>query len=162
VATPENAERQRIAKVVLEDAPGIRLSPQVEHERRAALFDLIEDNHFHPDGGFLGPYVLHLRIEGERLVFVVCDEGDRELTRFGLPLASLRRVIKDYFQILDSYFSAIKTLSPSRIETIDMGRRGLHNEGGELLRDWLRSHVIIDRDTARRLFTLVCVLHIRK
>lgn len=156
-----NADSQRIAKVVLEEPARIRLSPQVEHERKVALFDLIEDNRFAPLGGFDGPYVLHLRVQGERLVFDVQDESGEAVSRFTLPLGSLRKIIKDYFLILDSYFKAIKTMSPSRIEAIDMGRRGLHNEGAELLQARLAEHVEMDRDTARRLFTLVCVLHIR-
>ena len=156
-----NADTQRIAKVVLEEPARIRLSPQVEHERKAALFDLIEDNRFAPLGDFDGPYVLHLGIQGERLVFDVRDEAGEAVSRFTLPLGSLRKIIKDYFLVLDSYFKAIRTMSPSRIEAIDMGRRGLHNEGAELLRTRLAGHVEMDRDTARRLFTLVCVLHIR-
>lgn len=154
-------DTRRIAKVILEEPARIRLSPQVEHERKAALFDLIEDNHFAPLGGFDGPYVLRLGIQDERLVFDVRDEAGAAVARFSLPLGGLRKIIKDYFLILDSYFKAIKTMSPSRIEAIDMGRRGLHNEGAELLQERLAKHVEMDRDTARRLFTLVCVLHIR-
>lgn len=156
-----NADCQRIAKVVLEEPARIRLSPQVEHERKVALFDLIEENRFAPLGGFEGPYVLHLRVQGERLVFDVQDEAGEAVCRFTLPLGGLRKIIKDYFLILDSYFKAIKTMTPSRIEAIDMGRRGLHNEGAELLQARLAGDVEMDRDTARRLFTLVCVLHIR-
>ncbi len=98
---------------------------------------------------------------GDCLVFRVCDEADRLLTRFTLALGSLRRIIKDYFLICDSYFNAIKTLPPSRIEAIDMARRGLHNEGAEVLRERLVGKVDVDLPTARRLFTLICVLHIR-
>ena len=152
---------QRIAKVDLEEPARIRLSAQVESERRSALFDLLEENSFAPVGGFQGPYHLRLGIEENRLVFDVRDETDAPLTRFTLPLRVFRRIIKDYFLILDSYFSAIRTASPSRIEAIDMGRRGLHNEAAELLREMLADKVAIDADTARRLFTLVCVLHIR-
>ena len=154
-------DSRRIAKVILEEPARIRLSAQVEHERKAALFDLIEDNHFAPLGGFDGPYVLRLSIQDERLVFDVQDEAGEAVSRFTLPLGSLRKLIKDYFLVLDSYFKAIRTMSPSRIEAIDMGRRGLHNEGAELLQTHLAGHVEMDRDTARRLFTLVCVLHIR-
>ncbi|MGF1639595.1 MAG: UPF0262 family protein [Rhodospirillales bacterium] len=155
------ADTRRIAKVVLEEPAHIRLSPQVEHERKAALFDLIEDNRFAPRGGGKGPFVLHLGIEAARLVFDVRDQGEEAVCRFTMPLGILRKVVKDYFLVLDSYFKAIRTMSPSRIEAIDMGRRSLHDEGAELLRAALAPHVEIDRDTARRLFTLVCVLHIR-
>ncbi len=138
------------------------MSPQVEHERKAALFDLIEDNHFAPLGQFTGPYILHVGVDGERLTFRVCDENDRLLTRFVLPLRIFRNIVKDYFLVCDSYFKSIKNASPSRIEAIDMGRRALHNEGAELLRSRLSDRVEIDTNTARRLFTLVCVLHIRR
>lgn len=153
--------RQRIARIMLEESARIRLSARIEDERRAALFDLLEENHFAPAGAAPGPYVVHLAISGDCLVFRVCDEKDRLLTRFTLALGSLRRIIKDYFLICDSYFNAIKTLPPSRIEAIDMARRGLHNEGAEVLRERLAGKVDIDLPTARRLFTLICVLHIR-
>lgn len=156
-----NSGCQRICKIFLDQQAKIRLSPQVEHERRSALYDLIEENHFAPWGGFDGPYVLHLAIDGERLVFDVRSEAGEPLTYFALPLRSLHRLIKDYFLMCSSYFNAIKTLSPSRIEAIDMGRRGLHNEGAQFLRERLADKVAMDMDTARRLFTLICVLHIR-
>jgi uncharacterized protein (UPF0262 family) len=105
--------------------------------------------------------VVRIGISGDCLVFRIFDEGDRLLTRFTLALGSLKRIIKDYFLICDSYFNAIKTLPPSRIEAIDMARRGLHNEGAEVLRERLAGKVDIDLPTARRLFTLICVLHIR-
>lgn len=158
---PGRADDQRIARVVLDEPTRIRLSPQVEHERRAALYALLEENEFVLVGGHRGPYHLHLRVEGSRLAFDVRDTADRPLTRFILPLQELRRIVKDYFLVCDSYYKSIRTASPSRIESIDMGRRGLHNEGAELLRDGLRDKVSMDGDTARRLFTLVCVLHIR-
>ena len=155
------ADSQRIAKVVLDDPARVRLSAQVEHERRAALFALTEENAFAPVGDFEGPYDVHLRVDGTRLTFDIRDEADAPLTRFSLPLTEIRRIVKDYFLICDSYYKSIRTASPSRIEAIDMGRRGLHNEGAELLRDALRDKVSMDAETARRLFTLVCVLHIR-
>lgn len=153
--------RQRIARIVLAEPERIRLSPPVEHERRAALLDLIEDNHFALVGDFIGPYVVRLAVVGDRLNFIVEDEAGHELRRFYLPLASLRRTIKDYFLICESYYNAIKTMPPSRIEAIDMGRRGLHNEGAALLRERLAGKVEMDGNTARRLYTLICVLHIR-
>jgi uncharacterized protein (UPF0262 family) len=155
-------DRERIIKLILEEQGRLRLSPTVEHERRAALYDLLEENRFALKGLFHGPYILHLGNDGERLTFTVCDEIDLQLTRFSLPLAGLRSIIKEYFLICQTYFNAISTLTPSRIEAIDMGRRGLHNEGAELLRQRLADKVEMDKNTARRLFTLICVLHIRR
>ncbi|MGZ9033606.1 MAG: UPF0262 family protein [Rhodospirillales bacterium] len=164
-APPSEAEprdpRQCISRIMLEETGRIRLSARIEDERRAALFDLIEENHFAPSGVPPGPYVVRLGISGDCLIFRIFDEAEKLLTRFTLALGSLRRIIKDYFFICDSYFNAIKTLPPSRIEAIDMARRGLHNEGAEVLRERLTGKVEIDLPTARRLFTLICVLHIR-
>ena len=157
-----SGDSERIKSILLEEQARIRLSPQVEHERKAALFDLIDENLFALRGEFKGPYILHLGVEGERLIFQVCNEEDQPLTRFVLPLRIFQNVIKDYFWVCDNYFKSIKTASPSRIEAIDMGRRALHNEGAELLRSRLANKVDIDTGTARRLFTLVCVLHIRR
>lgn len=151
----------RIVRLDLEDSRRIRLSPTVEHERKVALYDLLEDNHFAPKGAFEGPFVVHLGTNGERLTFVVCDQMDLQLTRFSLPVGAIRSIMNEYFMICESYFTAIKTMTPSRIEAIDMGRRGLHNEGAERLREQLSDRVEMDRNTARRLFTLICVLHIR-
>lgn len=153
---------ERIIAVDLEEQSRLRLSPTVEDERKAALFDLLQDNRFALKGPFRGPYVLHLANDGERLIFRVCDQLDLQQTRFALPLCVLRPIIKEYFLVCESYFSAISTLTPSRIEAIDMGRRGLHNDGAELLRERLSDKVEMDKDTARRLFTLICVLHIRR
>jgi uncharacterized protein (UPF0262 family) len=161
VAGGGTPDQSRIVRIVLEGLPRIRLSAQVEQERRAALYDLIEDNCFRLTGGPAGPYVLGLSLEGDRLILDVGDEGERPLARVGVPLVELRRLIKDYFLILDSYFHAIRTMSPSRIEAIDMGRRGLHDEGADILQEQLKPKVAVDRATARRLFTLLCVLHIR-
>ncbi|TVR81141.1 MAG: UPF0262 family protein [Rhodospirillales bacterium] len=153
--------RDRIERIHVEEPARIRLSPQVEHERRAALFDLVEDNRFRLRGFAQGPYTVYLGADGGSLRFDVRDREDVPLTRFTLPVQSLRALIKDYFMVCDSYFKSIKTASPSRIEAIDMGRRGLHNEGAELLRERLADRVEMDLDTARRLFTLICVLQIR-
>lgn len=152
---------QRIADIVLDDDRRIRLSARVAHERRVAIHDLLEDNRFDPIGGFDGPFILHLGLESGRLIFNIHDKNDEPIVSFSLPLGDFRNLIKDYFTVCESYFDAIKTLAPSQIEAIDMGRRGLHNEGSRLLQDRLADKVIIDIDTARRLFTLLCVLHIR-
>ena len=154
-------DNKRIAGLFLDEHTVVRRSAQVEHERKVAIYDLLEENHFDPIGDHGGPYNLHLSIEENRLVFDIRDADDSALTRFSLPTTPFRKIIKDYFLICDSYYQAIKTSSPSQIEAIDMGRRGLHNEGSELLRERLGERIEVDFDTARRLFTLICVLHIR-
>lgn len=155
---------QKIANINIEELDSIRLKPEVDHERKVAVFDLLEENYFAPIGGQIGPYDVDLSIEdGKRLVLDVAKEGESEhFVQIKVPLMPLRKIVKDYFLICDSYFSAIKTASPAQIEAIDMGRRGLHNEGSVILRERLEEKVAIDHDTARRLFTLVCVLHIRQ
>ncbi|NQV44478.1 MAG: UPF0262 family protein [Rhodospirillales bacterium] len=152
---------QRIRNITLDEKSVVRRSPQVEHEQKVAIFDLLEDNQFVPDGNFTGPYNLHLRVEEDRLIFDVRNAEEQPLSEIMLSAKSFRRIIKDYFLVCESYFDAIKTKAPSQIEAIDMGRRGLHNEGAELLRDRLTGKAEIDLDTARRLFTLICVLHVR-
>ena len=156
------AERKdRIASIQLDEKSVVRRAPAVEHERRVAIYDLLEENSFRLIGDYDGPYDLRLSIEDNRLAFQINDSKGVSLTRFTLPLSPFRRIIKDYFEICDSYFQAIKRSSPSQIETIDMARRGVHNEGSELLRERLKGKIDTDFDTARRLFTLICVLHIR-
>lgn len=152
---------QRIANIYLDERSVVRLSAQVDHERKVAIFDLLEENSFDPVDAPPGPYNVILSIEENRLIFDVRTIADKKLTKFSLPVASFRRVVKDYFMICDSYFDAIKHSTPSQIEAIDMGRRGLHNEGAEILRERLADKAIVDADTSRRLFTLICVLHIR-
>ena len=152
----------RIAQVFLDETSIVRRSPEIEQERVVAIYDLLESNHFAPVGNVEGPYHLHLRIEDHnRLILDICDMSDQSLREVPVPLISLRRLIRDYFQICESYYEAIKRLTPTQIETIDMARRGLHDEGSEILMERLRDAVEIDFDTARRLFTIVCVLHIR-
>lgn len=155
------SDTQRIANLQLDERSVVRHSPQVDHERRVAIFDLLEENFFDPKDTAPGPYVLLLSIEDNRLVFDVRTATDEKLTIFNLPIGVFRRIVKDYFMICESYYDAIKTASPSQIEAIDMGRRGLHNEGASILKDRLSEKAVVDEQTARRLFTLVCVLHIR-
>ncbi len=150
-----------IAHITLDEKTVVRRSADVEHERAVAIYDLLEENHFAPVGDYQGPYHLHLGIEENRLQFHINSEADESLGTVTLPLSPFRRIVKDYFTVCETYYEAIKTASPSRIEAIDMGRRGLHNEGSELLRERLDGKIGIDFDTARRLFTLICVLHIR-
>ena len=152
---------RRIIDIALDEESVARRSPEVEHERAVALFDLIEDNDFCLIDGEPGPYKLHIGIFEQRLVFDVRDANDTKLRDIVLSLTPFRKVVKDYFLICESYYAAIKKLSPSQIEALDMGRRGLHNEGSELLRERLDGKIELDLDTARRLFTLICALHIK-
>ncbi|MGB8816652.1 MAG: UPF0262 family protein [Rhizobiaceae bacterium] len=151
----------RLIDVVLDDTIG-RSTPDVEHERAVAIYDLIEDNTFQPVGDDdRGPYKLQISLVDARLVFSVAREDGSPVVTHILSLTPFRRVIKDYFLICESYYEAIRSSTPSQIEAIDMGRRGIHNEGSETLKERLSGKIIIDFDTARRLFTLICVLHWR-
>lgn len=153
---------QRLVKIALDEQTLVRRNPDVEHERAVAIFDLLEDNSFAPVGDFAGPYSLRLSLSENRLLFEIRDGEDKDhLGTVGLSVTPFRRIVKDYFTVCESYFEAIKTASPSKIEAIDMGRRGLHNDGADLLRDRLKGKIEVDENTARRLFTLLCVLHIK-
>ncbi len=153
-------QRRRIVDIVLDEQSVARRSPQVEHERAVALFDLLEANDFSLVGA-VGPYRLKISIFEQRLIFDVRDRDDAKLRDIVLSLTPFRKVVKDYFLICESYYDAIKKLGPSQIEALDMGRRGLHNEGSDLLRERLTGKIEVDHDTARRLFTLICALHIK-
>jgi uncharacterized protein (UPF0262 family) len=149
----------RLVKVTLDEASIGRSNPDVEHERAVAIFDLIEENAFAPKGHKQGPYALHLAITDQRLVFDIRLANGTPLIAHHLSLTPLRRIVKDYYLICDSYYAAIRNATPSQIEAIDMGRRALHDEGSHLLMERLKDKVEFDFDTARRLFTLMCVLH---
>jgi uncharacterized protein (UPF0262 family) len=144
----------------LDDSIG-RASPDIEHERAVAIFDLIEENRFDLPGHEEGRYRLKLALAERRLVFDIADEAGAPVAVHILSLTPFRRVIRDYFLICDSYYEAIRSSTPSQIEAIDMGRRGIHNDGSDLLRERLAGKIELDKDTARRLFTLICVLHRR-
>ncbi len=160
--TDEEPDRaQRLVNIVLDERTLVRRRPEVEHERAVAIFDLIEDNRFVPVGDYTGPYILHVGLDGPRLVFGIHTEEDRPLGRIVLPLAPFRAIIRDYFTVCETYYEAIRQASPQRIEAIDMGRRSLHDDGSRLLVERLAGQVEIDFPTARRLFTLLCVLHMR-
>lgn len=153
-----------IAEIKLDDSALPPPTPEIEQERKVAIFDLLEDNTFvlpERDGRPVpeGPYHVTLSIRDKRLVFEVDTADEEKAAEFHLSLGPFRQVVKDYFQICQSYFDAVKTLPPSQIETIDMARRGIHNEGSRVLQERLEGKVEIDDDTARRLFTLICVLH---
>jgi uncharacterized protein (UPF0262 family) len=155
-----------IAEVTLDEKTLAYPRPEVEHERAAAIFDLLEENSFRPlDWPDEGPYAVHLGIVDSRLTLDVRHAGAprdaADALHLALSLKSFRSIVRDYFLVCESYFNAIKIASPSQIEAIDMGRRGLHDEGSDLMRERLAEKVEIDRQTARRLFTLLCVLHLK-
>lgn len=155
----------RIARISLDEASIVRRGPEVDHERAVAAYDLIESNRFALADGRSGPYHVRIFVEENRLMLDIrshAEGGDGEpMQTIGLSLGPFRRVIKDYFTLCDSYYAAIRQASPSQIEAIDMGRRSLHNEASELLTERLAGKVELDLDTARRLFTLICALHLR-
>jgi uncharacterized protein (UPF0262 family) len=148
-----------LVEITLDEKSIGRSNPDVEHERTVAIYDLIEENHFAPEGHKGGPYTLQLGIAENRLVFDIKTAKGEAVMAHLLSMTPFRRIVKDYFMICDSYYAAIRTATPDRIEAIDMGRRGLHDEGSNILMDRLKDKVTIDFDTARRLFTLICVLH---
>ncbi|MCR4265546.1 UPF0262 family protein [Nitratireductor sp. ZSWI3] len=155
------ADTSRLTDVELDESVG-RATPDIEHERAVAIFDLVEENRFHPVGDDQGgPYKLKLSLVDSRLVFAIARESGEAVVTHILSLTPFRRIVKDYFLICESYYDAIRSATPSQIEAIDMGRRGLHNEGSQTLMDRLEGKIEVDFDTARRLFTLVCVLHWR-
>jgi len=151
----------RLVEIRLDSGSIVRWSREVEHERQVAVFDLLERNSFELVNGFAGPYRVQLSLRESNLIFAVDNQHGAERAEITLSMRPFRRLIKDYFLICESYFEAIRTASPSRIEAIDMGRRGLHDEGAEKLAEALCEKIRLDGETARRLFTLVCVLHIR-
>lgn len=155
----------RIIDVTLDDATILWRSADVEQERRIAIFDLLEGNHFKPlrdlGTGYAGPFKLHLSVEEGRLVFAIAQEDGTPHETIILGLGRFRRPIREYFAICDSYFQAIRNATADQIETVDMARRGIHNEAAEMLIERLDGKVEVDFDTARRLFTLICVLHIK-
>jgi uncharacterized protein (UPF0262 family) len=150
-----------IAGITLDEHTVVRRSPDIEHERAVAIFDLLEENHFKPASGRAGPFHLHLAIEENRLSIEIRSIADGSNETIVMPLAPFRGIVKDYFMVCESYYEAIRRSSLGQIEAIDMGRRSLHNEGSSLLMERLGDKVAIDLDTARRLFTLICVLHLR-
>src|SRR5205085_3562047 len=155
------AEPQRIATITLDERTVIRRSRAIEDERAAAITDLLKDNRFTPLSGLAGPFHLHLAVEENRLVMDIRAAADGSSESFVLPLAPFRRIVKDYFLVCESYYEAIRDKTLTQVEAIDVGRRSLHDEGSELLAERLAGKVAIDHDTARRLFTLICVLHLR-
>jgi uncharacterized protein (UPF0262 family) len=153
------AKSHRLVAVTLDEDSIGRSNPDVEHERAVAIYDLLEDNTFAPQADEDGPFALHLSVTGSRLVFDIRRADGAPVMAHLLSLAPLRRIVKDYYTVCDSYYAAIRTATPDRIEALDMGRRALHDEGSNVLMERLKRKVDVDFDTARRLFTLICVLH---
>ena len=155
----------RIIAIDLDEHTILWRSADIEQERRIAIFDLLEGNHFKPlrayPSDYAGPFKLKLAVEEGRLALQISDESDVHLETHIIALGRFRRPIRDYFAICDSYFQAVKASTPTQIETIDMARRGIHNEAANLLKERLADKIDLDFDTARRLFTLICVLHIK-
>jgi uncharacterized protein (UPF0262 family) len=149
----------RLVAVTLDEASIGRSGPDIEHERAIAIYDLLEENSFRPAGHQGGPYALNLGISGSRLVFDIRETDGRPVIAHLLSLAPFRRIVKDYFVVCDSYYAAIRTSTPDRIEALDVGRRAMHDEGSRILMERLKRKVECDFDTARRLFTLLTVLH---
>jgi uncharacterized protein (UPF0262 family) len=157
-ATPAE-DKARLVAITLDEKSTATTNANIEHEREVAIFDILEGNRFALEGRDDGPYALNLGIVEDRLVFTVGDEAGRTLVTHMLSLTPLKRIMKDYFLICESYYEAIRTAPPSRIQAIDMGRRGLHDEGSRVLLERLAGKITVDLDTARRLFTLICALH---
>jgi uncharacterized protein (UPF0262 family) len=162
---PGASGAQRIAHVTLDEATILWRNADVEQERRVAIYDLIEENTFKPvrsaERGTPGPYHLHLSVTDGRLAMDIRDTGGMLLETLLIGMGRFRRPIREYFAICDSYYQAIRKATPAEIETIDMARRGIHNNAAELLLERLEGKVETDFATARRLFTLICVLHIK-
>jgi uncharacterized protein (UPF0262 family) len=158
-AKSHDTKSQRLVAVTLDEKSIGRSGPDVEHERAVAIYDLIEANTFAPVGEEHGPFALHLSITGNRLMLDIRRADGSPVMAHLLSLSPLRRNVKDYYMVCDSYYQAIRAATPERIEALDMGRRSLHDEGSVLLMERLKRKVTVDFDTARRLFTLICVLH---
>jgi uncharacterized protein (UPF0262 family) len=160
-----SAPDYRLIDIRLDERTILWRNADIEQERRVAIFDLLEGNIFKPiaaaDAGHHGPYKLLLGVEDGRLDVTVSNGDDVQVDAFQVALSPFRRTIREYFAICDSYYQAIRQASPQQIETIDMARRGIHNDAAELLKERLEARALVDFDTARRLFTLICVLHIK-
>ena len=152
---------QRIAAITLDERTVVRRSPAIEHERETAITDLLKDNRFAPLSGRVGPFHLNLAIADNRLAMEIRAPADGSSETIMLALAPFRRIVKDYFLVCESHYESIRGHGLARVEAIDVGRRSLHDEGSVLLIERLAGKVTIDHDTARRLFTLICVLHLR-
>lgn len=153
--------KMKIVNIELDERSLARATADIEHERKVAIYDLLEDNSFEPIGAGPGPFELGLSIIERRLVFDVRRQGGEALGQVHLSLTPFRKIIKDYFMLCESYYDAIRNAAPTQIETVDMARRSLHNEGSEILMERLKDKINLDLNTARRLFTLICSFHMR-
>ncbi len=158
VAATEKS-RDRLADITLDAKSLGRANPNIEHEREVAIFDILDGNAFRIDGMDAGPYKLNLSLADDRLVLAISPSSEADAVEQTVALTPLKRIVKDYFMICESYYEAVRTAPPARIQAIDVSRRTLHDEGSSLLKDKLLPKIIVDDDTARRLFTLVCSLH---
>ena len=157
----ESANPMRIVKIELDERSLARATADIEHERKVAVYDLLEENCFEPVGAGDGPFELRLSIVERRLVFEVRREGGEPVGQVHLSMTPFRKIIKDYFMLCESYYDAIRNAAPAQIETVDMARRSMHNEGSDILRERLQDKIHLDENTARRLFTLICSFHLR-
>lgn len=158
VAASEKS-RDRLVDITLDAKSLGRANANIEHEREVAIFDILDGNAFRVDGVDGGPYKLNLSLADDRLVLAISPSSETETIEQSIALTPLKRIVKDYFMICESYYEAVRTAPPARIQAIDVSRRGLHDEGSSLLKDKLLPKIVVDDDTARRLFTLVCSLH---
>ena len=156
---PDQDPNNRVVAVTLDEESIGRSGPDIEHERAIAIYDLVEKNLFVPEGNHTGPFTLHIGITGNRLMFDIKREDGAPCVVHLLSLTPFRRIVKDYFMICDSYYQAIRTATPDKIEAIDMGRKGIHDEGSRTLMERLEGKVRIDFETSRQLVTLISVLH---
>lgn len=157
----DSANDMRIVRIFLDERSLARAPADIEHERKVAIYDLLEENRFAPAGATRGPFELHLSIVERRLVFDVRRAGGEPVGQVHLSLTPFRKIIKDYFMLCESYYDAIRNAAPAQIETVDMARRAMHDEGSQILIERLKEKIAIDRNTARRLFTLICSFHLR-
>jgi uncharacterized protein (UPF0262 family) len=156
---PAETPKARLIAITLDEKSTATTNSNIEHEREVAIFDILEGNTFALEGRDDGPYRLNIGLADDRLMLTIGDEAGATLVTHMLSLTPLKRIMKDYFLICESYYEAIRSAPPSRIQAIDMGRRGLHDEGSRTLLERLSGKITVDLDTARRLFTLICALH---
>jgi uncharacterized protein (UPF0262 family) len=158
-ASPPPLSPSRLVGITLDETSIARGSANIDHEREVAIYDLLDGNVFKLADRDDGPYKLKLSLADDRLVMAIASESTEALVTHMLSLTSLRRIIKDYFIVCDTYYTAIRSAPPSKIQAIDMGRRALHDEGSVLLSERLKGKIEVDHQTSRRLFTLICALH---
>ena len=157
----KRVNRDTISQLKVELDPNKRITVEQQHEQSVAIYDILDENYFALEQ-FDGPYCLHMRTDSRHIFFDIRDEQEQPLTGFVMALGPFRRIIKDYFEVCETYYDAIRTKSPSQIQAIDMGRRALHNEGAELLISRIKKYINTDKPTSRRMFTLICVMIARK